>query len=197
MAIVWGTNKEIREVAFTFDDGPNPKTTPKLLDILAENDIKAVFFVVGNMMKTAEARSIVKRAFEEGHHIGNHTYSHKNLKTLSEAKIREEVKRTHDLISEYLQDGLRFFRPPYGATNTTVSRVIREFDYMQVLWSVDTMDWKFKSNAKWVDFGMNQIKSREDSIVLMHDIHATTVNNVSRLIAKINQVPKMSFVQYG
>ena len=196
MPIIWGTNNSVREVALTFDDGPNPNTTPKLLDILAANGLKTVFFVVGNRMKTAQARNIVKRAFQEGHHIGNHSYSHTNLKTLSEAKIREEVKRTHDLISEYTQE-FKFFRPPYGATNSTVSRVIREFGYMQVLWSVDTMDWKYKTNAKWVDYGMNQIKSREDSIVLMHDIHATTVNNVPRLITKIKQIPRMSFVQYG
>ncbi|MGH9969481.1 MAG: polysaccharide deacetylase family protein [Pyrinomonadaceae bacterium] len=196
MPLIWGTNKDVREVAFTFDDGPNPNTTPKLLDILAANNIKAVFFVVGNMMSTAAARSIVKRAFDEGHHIGNHSFSHPNLKTLSEAKVRDQVRRTHDLISDYTHD-FKFFRPPYGATNTTVNKVIHEFDYQQVLWSVDTMDWKFKTKAKWVDFGMNQIKSREDSIVLMHDIHPTTVNNVQTFITKIEKLPKIAFVQYG
>ena len=189
MALLYGTKRGVREVVLTFDDGPNPKTTPRLLDILAKYDIKAVFFVVGNRVETSTGRNIIERAHLEGHIIGNHSFTHPNLKTLSEKAVRNEILKTHNLISDFLTRG-KLFRPPYGATNTTVSNILKENGYMQVLWSVDTLDWnsRYKKNGGWVEYGMNQINDREDSIVLMHDIHSTTVNYVERLIERIKRI---------
>jgi peptidoglycan/xylan/chitin deacetylase (PgdA/CDA1 family) len=196
MAIRYGTTKGAREILFTFDDGPNPKTTPKLLDALAAHDIKAMFFVLGERIATTEGRSIMERAHREGHHIGNHTYSHQNLKTLSEQEIRDELNKTQDIIGACAHE-CKFFRPPYGATNVTVNKILQEEGYMTILWTVDTEDWKRKTDAAWVDYAMDQIKSREDSNVLMHDIHPSTVNNVEDFIKRINRMAKVEFVQYA
>lgn len=195
MPVIYGSQKGVREIAFTFDDGPNPKTTPKLLGILAKHNIKAVFFVLGEKIATPEGRQIVERAHREGHLIGNHSHSHPNLKKLSEQQIRSEITRTHDLICECVS-GCKIFRPPYGAINSMVNKVLRDLDYDSVMWNVDTLDWKLKTNGAWVEHGMTQIKNREDSLVLMHDIHPTTVNNVENLIARIKKLPNTSFTLY-
>lgn len=184
-----------RDIVLTFDDGPNPKTTPKLLDVLAENEIKATFFVVGQLLSTPAGKEIVMRAQAAGHVIGNHTFTHPNLRGLPESKIRDELKRTHDLVCE-CTGACTLFRPPYGSSSETVSRILRELGYTPVLWNVDTLDWKYKKGGKWVDHGMEQIKTREDSLVLMHDIHATTVDNVPQLISRIRRIPGTRFATY-
>lgn len=193
---LYGSQKGVREILLTFDDGPNPKTTPRLLDILAANAIKAMFFMVGARLTTVEGRSIMERAFKEGHQIGNHTFSHRDLKTLSDQKVRQELLRAQELIAD-CGDECRFFRPPYGAINAMVSNILKEENYMTVLWSVDTLDWKLKKQGAWVEHGMQQIKAREDSIVLMHDIHSSTVNHAEELIARIKKIPNVKFVQYA
>ena len=198
MATIYGARKDgIREITFTFDDGPSVKNTPKLLDILSKYGIQSVFFVLGEKLKTTTARAIVERAKREGHIIGNHSFDHANLRTLSKEQIVEQVKKTEQQILE-CTGGSRcdLFRPPYGATNARVADVLKELGYTQVLWNVDTMDWKYKQEGMWVDYGLQQIKAREDSIVLMHDIHASTVTHIEALIKKIKKLPNTRFVPY-
>jgi peptidoglycan-N-acetylglucosamine deacetylase len=198
MATIYGSRKDgIREITFTFDDGPSVKNTPKLLDILSKYGIQSVFFVLGDKLNTAAARAIVERAKKEGHIIGNHSFDHANLRALSKEQIVEQVKKTEQKILECTgENSCDLFRPPYGATNARVADILKELGYTQVLWNVDTMDWKYKQEGMWVDYGLKQIKSREDSIVLMHDIHASTVNNVEVLIKKIKKLPNTRFVSY-
>jgi len=196
MAVRYRTKKDVREILLTFDDGPNPKTTPKLLDILATHDIKAMFFVVGERIANSEGRDIMKRAHQAGHHMGNHTFTHANLKTLSEEKVRDELRRTQELIGECAHE-CKFFRPPYGATNAAVNRILQEEGYMTVLWNVDTEDWKRKKDAAWVEYAMEQIKAREDCNVLMHDIHSSTVDHVEDLVKRIKRMANAEFVQYA
>jgi peptidoglycan/xylan/chitin deacetylase (PgdA/CDA1 family) len=194
MARIYGGRKDgIREIVLTFDDGPSSKNTPKILDLLSQHGIAAVFFVVGEKLETQTGRAIVARAKREGHTIGNHSYSHPNLRTLAKDKIVDQITRTHDLIQECAQARCRLFRPPYGAINTLVGEVLHEFGYTQILWTVDTMDWKYKEDEKWVDYGMEQIKTREDSIVLMHDIHSTTVKNLDSFISRIKKIRNTRF----
>lgn len=197
MAKLYGQpGNNVREILLTFDDGPNPRTTPKLLDILHENDIKAVFFVLGSIIERPASRPIIDRIINEGHTVGNHTFSHSNLKTLDRNGVIDEIKRTHELICD-CSSGCNVFRPPYGAVNKTVAEVLVELGYTQLLWSVDTLDWKLKKYAAWVDNAMDQIRSREDSIVLMHDIHATTVDNVPMLIQRVKKLANANFVPYS
>jgi peptidoglycan-N-acetylglucosamine deacetylase len=198
MATVYGARKDgIREITFTFDDGPSVTNTPKLLDILSKYGIQSVFFVLGERLKTTAARAIVHRAKREGHTIGNHSFDHANLRTLSKEQIVEQVKKTERQILECTGDShCDLFRPPYGSTNSRIADILKELGYTQVLWNVDTMDWKYKQEGAWVDYGLQQIKAREDSIVLMHDIHGSTVSNIESLIQKIKKLPNTRFVPY-
>jgi peptidoglycan/xylan/chitin deacetylase (PgdA/CDA1 family) len=112
--------------------------------------------------------------------------------------MREELQKTQDLIGPATHE-LKFFRPPYGSTNAVVDKVLKSEGFTKVLWSVDPLDWhpKYKKSGAWVDLAMTQIKQREDNIVLMHDIHATTVDRVADLIGRIKQIPKADFASYA
>jgi peptidoglycan/xylan/chitin deacetylase (PgdA/CDA1 family) len=197
MAAVYGTLEGGREILLTFDDGPHLKWTPILLDYLKEAEIKAVFFVLGQCVAAKGGREIVKRAFDEGHRIANHSYSHPDLTKLSEEKVRKEILSTEELIRE-LMGPQKLFRPPYGAHNSTVDRVLRELGYTTMLWSVDPEDWK-KTNqpSGWIDLACNAAKARGHSVVLCHDIHASTVQNFQAFIEAARKIPKATFVTYA
>jgi peptidoglycan-N-acetylglucosamine deacetylase len=184
-----------RDVVLTFDDGPVSKTTLPLLDVLAKHNIKAMFFTVGRLLATKEGAAIAKRAQAEGHVVGNHSFSHPNLRGMNKEQVQDELKRTHDLICE-CAGGCEYFRPPFGSSSAVVSEVLQELQYTAVMWNVDTEDWKRKKNAEWVEFGMQQIKAREDSLVLMHDIHKSTVDHVESLINRIKRIPGSRFTLY-
>jgi len=145
--------EEIGDIVLTFDDGPNPKTTLKLLDFFGENDIKVIFFVIGKRLISEHGLSVLRRAHLEGHIICNHTFSHPNLAILTKHQIRDEIFRTHELICKYTET-CDLFRPPYGSTNRTVKQVLEELGYTQMFWNVDTMDWKYKRDGYWIDYGI-------------------------------------------
>ena len=159
-------------IAMTFDDGPHPVLTPRLLDMLKARGIKATFFLIGQ--NAAEYPDIVRRIAAEGHEIGNHTWDHPQLTKLSPAALREEIDRTSSSIAEIIGKPLLVMRPPYGATSDYINHWInREFGMKVILWSVDPLDWKYRNSAR-VE---RQILAgaRPGAIILSHDIHATTV----------------------
>ena len=195
MPKIYGTLEGGRELLLTFDDGPHPTLTPKLLDRLKEHDAKGVFFVVGHRVAVKGGKEIVRRAFDEGHTIGNHTFTHPDLTKLTAEKIRDQLKRTDDLIAEFMTDH-KLFRPPYGAHNPTVDNIVREMGYHMVLWNVDSEDWRKKPDG-WIEPSVESIRSRGYSTFLCHDIHPTTVNNFSRFLEAVNSVPKIRFVSYA
>jgi peptidoglycan/xylan/chitin deacetylase (PgdA/CDA1 family) len=186
------STKDICSIVLTFDDGPNPETTPKLLDFLNENDIKVIFFVIGRNLITKQGSSIIRRAHVDGHIIGNHTFSHINLMRLSKPQIRDEIFRAHELICQYTETCV-LFRPPFGVTNKAISQVLAELGYSQLFWNVDTMDWKYKKNAYWIDYGMKKINHYGNNIILMHDIYPTTVGNIRYFIERIKSIPNICF----
>lgn len=127
------------ELALTFDDGPNKTWTPRLLDLLASNDVRATFFLLGNH---AEAEpELVRRIAAAGHLIGNHTWSHPNLARSSPEVTQEELQRTQDLLEQLTGSAVKFFRPPYGARRPAVFRIAREMGLQVVLWNAMTADW--------------------------------------------------------
>lgn len=197
MPVKFGTDPNIHEVVLTFDDGPHPTLTPKLLDILLKHNVKAMFFVLGTMAKTTAGKNAMQRAFNEGHIIGNHSFDHPNFQTLTLAKVKDQLKRTQDLIGA-CGHPMKFMRQPYGSTNAGIDKMIKDEGYTKLLWNVDSMDWdkKFKP-AGWVVNAMKQINNRSDSIVLMHDIHKTTIDNVESLIKKIKAKPNTQIVSYA
>lgn len=131
--------KNIKEAALTFDDGPDNVFTPKILDILKENNIKATFFIVGTRAQANP--DMVKRILNEGHSIGNHSWDHADLDKLSSDKIKSEIKKTDDLLSSIIGYHPSIVRPPYGAADKNVIEEISSMGFNIVDWSVDTRDW--------------------------------------------------------
>ena len=134
------------EVALTFDDGPNPAWTPRLLDSLARHGVKASFFLVGRF---AEGEPALTRAIADaGHVVGNHTWSHPNLALRSAACIREELRRTRDVLEQISGRPIRYFRPPFGARRPLALREAHALGMTPVMWNVMTNDWEEKDPEK-------------------------------------------------
>jgi peptidoglycan-N-acetylglucosamine deacetylase len=181
-----------RQVWLTFDDGPHPTRTAKVLDTLSAHGITACFFLIG---KNAELYpALVQRIVREGHRIGNHTYGHPQLTNLTAAKVRQEITRTQTILGSALQSP-KLFRPPYGAHNATVDSVVAALNYRSILWNVDTVDWnKAFQPDKWVAHGLAQIRARTSSVVLNHDIQASTANHLDAFIRKIKRLGNVRFM---
>lgn len=128
-----------RTMVLTFDDGPDPRYTPAILDTLAEYDVRAMFFVCGEM--ASYNKELLARMAEEGHTVGNHTWSHPLLTKLSRGRIRSEMERTCDVIEEGYGERPQWFRAPYGAWNRTTFRIGAELGMEPLAWTVDTLDW--------------------------------------------------------
>jgi len=161
-----------RVVAMTFDDGPSAALTPKLLDILKERKIHATFFVVGQ--NAAEYPDILKRAVAEGHEIGNHSWSHPQLTSLSAAGVKAQIEKTNAAIKAAIGHDPTIMRPPYGATSARLNKLYADTYGMKViLWSVDPLDWKYRNSAHVKSSILSQVGP--GAIILSHDIHATTV----------------------
>ena len=160
-------------IAITYDDGPHPQNTPRLLDMLRARNIKATFYVIGRSVELYP--QIVKRTVAEGHEIGNHSHTHRLLSKLSDAEVRSEMARCRDSVGRAAGVQPRTMRPPYGGLLQRQRELVHsEFDYPVILWSVDPLDWKRP--------GAGVISSRilsgasAGGIVLAHDLHAQTVD---------------------
>jgi peptidoglycan/xylan/chitin deacetylase (PgdA/CDA1 family) len=159
------------ELALTFDDGPNPAWTPKLLDILAGRQVRATFFLVGRYAQAEPA--LVQRIHAEGHLIGNHSWSHPNLAITRAKRIREELTKTRDQLHQILGTEIRWFRPPFGGKRPDVLRIARELGMTPVLWNAITNDWSEPEPERIarrlsVKIGRNQRRGWATNIVL-HD----------------------------
>lgn len=158
-------------VAITYDDGPGAETN-RLLDKLKAKNAHASFMVLApNAYQHPE---LLKRMKAEGHTIGNHTKSHRQLNTLSYDQVSQEIDAGNAAIKKATGQGTRWVRPPYGATNATVDQATRDKGVSQALWDVDTVDWKDRNSDHVCSAAVQG--ARAGSIVLMHDIHPTTVD---------------------
>ena len=159
-------------IAITFDDGPNEKLTPRLLEMLAQHHVHATFFVLGE--NAVQHPEILKRAVQEGHEIGNHSWSHPNLAKMSEDGVRSQIKRTEELISNTVGARPTLFRPPYGSLTQREKHLIHEeLGYEIVLWDVDPYDWKRPGPSVVTNRILKE--TVPGSIVLSHDIHPGTI----------------------
>jgi peptidoglycan/xylan/chitin deacetylase (PgdA/CDA1 family) len=136
-----------RKLAITFDDGPNPAVTPKLLDLLDRYNAKATFFLIGRYVR--ECPELVKETIARGHEVGNHTESHPNLFRLNPTKVRVELRLCHDAIRGAIATPPKWFRPPYGMRNPWVIPAARELGYRTVMWTLIPGDWQEKP-AEWL-----------------------------------------------
>ncbi|MEN6414693.1 MAG: polysaccharide deacetylase family protein [Veillonellales bacterium] len=151
-------------VALTFDDGPHYKTTPQLLAILKEKQVKATLFILGE--NAAQHPEILAQAVADGHEIGTHAYSHRALNKLPRDQVAEELDKAEKVIAVVAPRPI-LFRPPGGAVNDNVLAVALNKGYTTVLWSVDPRDWSRPSVAQVVNTVMHDVKP--GSIVLLHD----------------------------
>lgn len=171
---VYDSTKTPPLIALTFDDGPGPYTE-KLLDCLEENNVKATFYMLGQNVE--KYPDIVKRMKDLGMELANHTYDHKDLTKLTEDQISEEIDKTSSLIQDAAGELPDTLRPPGGSYNTQV----QELAGMPIVkWSIDTKDWKTKSEDQTYQCVMDN--AEDGSIVLMHDIHEWSVDAAIRLI---------------
>ncbi|MGY3767111.1 polysaccharide deacetylase family protein [Vagococcus vulneris] len=167
--------KNKKMVSLTFDDGPNATSTAKVLDILKKNQVKATFFVLGSMVDAHP--DMIKRIHDEGHVIGNHSYSHPNLIKLDDAGIKKEVLETNKKIEKITGEEPYLLRPPYGSLNDKVKTVT---GMEIVLWNVDSMDWKTRNSNAIIK--KVEGTSLPHSIVLMHDIYGSSADSLQQII---------------
>ncbi|NUR89430.1 MAG: polysaccharide deacetylase family protein [Nonomuraea sp.] len=160
----------VKCVALTFDDGPG-QYTAKLLTTLERSHARATFFVVG--YNSSRYPGLLKRMADDGFEIGTHTRSHANLTRLSTAAIRSQIEGPIRDIERSGQPGVSLLRPPYGATNARVAAVAKQLGLAQILWSVDPQDWLVRNSARVTSRILTHVKP--GAIVLVHDIHPTTV----------------------
>jgi peptidoglycan/xylan/chitin deacetylase (PgdA/CDA1 family) len=134
------------ELALTFDDGPNPACTSRLLDILAQHDVRATFFLIGSFAQ--QQPDLVHRIFAARHVIGNHSWSHPNLALTAALKVDEELTRTRDTLEQLTGSPIRYFRPPFGARRPYVLRAARQLGMEPVTWNAITTDWSEPSHDR-------------------------------------------------
>ena len=167
--------KEAGYVALTFYDGPHKTCSEKLLDGLKERGVRATFFLMGQNIEGNEA--LVERMEKEGHLIGNHSYSHRQLTKETGEAVCRGVEKTNRLIEEITGDRPLYIRPPYGAWNEELEN---EVGLTPVLWSVDSLDWKLRNKEKIV---RRVVKETEDGdIILLHDIFPSSVEAALEIV---------------
>lgn len=165
-----------RKLAITFDDGPNPAITPKLLDLLDRYHARATFFVIGRFVR--ECPELVKETIARGHAVGNHTELHPNLFRLGPMKIRVELRLCHAAICHAIGAPPKWFRPPYGFRNPWVIPAARELGCQTVMWTVIPGDWKEKP-LDWLISRMQPIAQHaQQSLAKSSNPAASTTGDV-------------------
>lgn len=166
-------------VALTFDDGPG-EHTDQLLDMLSEYDARATFYVLGQLV--GEFPEVLERMDTEGHELGNHTWKHDDLATMSAEEVREDIARTNEAVQEVTGSEPPTVRPPYGSLNDVVSGVVEK---PLILWDVDTQDWQSRDSDKVADHALSH--SDTGSVVLLHDIHEQSVAAVPEVLEGLHE----------
>ncbi len=176
---------DLQIAALTFDDGPHPQYTPRILAELKKRNVKATFFTLGRSVDRWP--EITAQIAADGHEIGNHTYTHGNLSKMSTANIKKEMDQGRDAIVRATGQHPRIMRAPYGAIKSSQRQMIYDtYKYPEIFWSVDSRDWESKNAASVTNVIMKT--TRPGGIILVHDIQKSAVDALpvflDRLIAK-------------
>ena len=169
-------------IALTFDDGPGPYTA-HLLDVLDQYGAKATFFLIGS--KVSSQANVVRSIHARGHQLGNHSWSHPELPKLPVDQIAGEIDRTNDAIKQATGVTPAILRPPYGAVNSVVLEQLRLRGMSSILWSVDTRDWADRNSD--IVCSRAVAGARPGAVILMHDIHQTSVGAVPCILSALKQ----------
>ena len=181
--VIWSGSGRYKNVCLTFDDGPNPTYTPRILQILKEKKVRATFFLIGQHAQ--QHPDLVKKIYESGHELGDHTFSHVELPKVPSDKIKQELETTRSIVESAAGAKIFLFRPPWGIFDgrSLAEIAMRKFD--AVLWSVDSRDWSRP--------GIAQIKANvlekvgNGSIILFHDDHDQIVQALPEIILKLQE----------
>jgi peptidoglycan/xylan/chitin deacetylase (PgdA/CDA1 family) len=169
---------EGRRVALTFDDGPTPGVTDRILDELHRRNLRATFFIIGS--KVGAAPDLVRRAFAEGHTVANHSFTHPNLSRLPDAQILDELRKTQDTIADLLNVRPVWFRPPYGGFRGDQVHLATSLGLRAVLWSLDPHDWSKPNSESIIQLVSQNVQP--GSIVLCHDLHPVTADALPAIL---------------
>lgn len=167
-----------KKIALTFDDGPHPYYTEQLLDGLKERDVRVTFFVTGEHAELHP--DVIARMHEEGHLIGNHTYSHMQLRKGNREEFKDELIQTNEVLREIIGEDVEYVRPPYGSWDKSFEK---ELNMFPVLWTVDPLDWCSHS----ADCIAEKVvaKAGENDIILMHDYYDTSVTAALEIVDEL------------
>lgn len=172
-------------IAITFDDGPHPVNTPKILDILKEYDVKATFFSLGK--NVLRHKKIAQRIVAEGHEIQNHSWSHRDYSKLNSEEIRADLEETSKVIKEITGKEPHLFRPPYGKLADGQGEWIsRELGYRLVYWSIDPKDWKRPGSEVITTRVVSN--AQKGAILLLHDIHEDTTEAMPEILGHLKRL---------
>ena len=159
---IWQTSNN--KILLTFDDGPTESVTKKILSLLKNNDIKAVFFCVGDNIKNHP--ELTEQILGEGHTVANHTMNHKLITKMSREEATNEIESFNDLMKEKFNYGVKYFRPPHGRFNLKTNRILSELNLKCIMWNLLTYD--FKNDIKRVQYSIDKYLSA-NSVIVYHD----------------------------
>lgn len=186
-------NDDEKIIALTFDDGPDKDFTPQVLDILKKNDIKATFFVVGE--NVGWNPEILKRQYEEGHEIGNHTFTHINVSKRRYEDIYKEINDTQEAVKKVIGEEPKLFRPPYRAISKDMCNIIKKKDMNIILWSnLDPRDWSNPGVNYIVDTITSKVQN--GTIILLHDYNNLRSKKSQTIQALEIVIPKLKEMGY-
>ncbi len=172
--------QEQKKIALTFDDGPHPIYTPKLLEGLRERKVPATFFVTGEHASLYP--DLIREMKADGHLVGNHTYHHVQLSAVGEDIFMKELQETNRVLEGILEEEVVFVRPPFGDWEKTVEKKI---NLLPVLWDIDPLDWCTGNTDKVVKKVLDKVE--ENAIILMHDEYATSVEAALQIVDKLQK----------
>ncbi|MEO5996792.1 MAG: polysaccharide deacetylase family protein [Chitinophagaceae bacterium] len=182
--VICAADTDNREIALSFDDGPAPSYTPEILELLNDHKIKAAFFCIGNRINGNE--TLLRRLHEDGHMIGNHSYSHHFWFDLfSTREMLADLKMMDQAMEKVTGLKPRLFRPPYGVTNPNLRKAIEQGNYIPVGWNIRSMDTVIKDEKKLLTKVTKALKP--GAILLFHDTSKTTLAILPSFIKQVNE----------
>jgi len=179
-ACTWRGPRDGRRLALTFDDGPDPEWTPRVLDALGAADVRATFFLIGE--RAARSPAVVRRMAAEGHEVANHSWSHRSLWLCGPRTTAEEIRRAHERLADLAGASPRHFRPPWGMVNAAMFAALRRVDERCVFWSIQPEGQRPTPAADQVSYIL--ARAHAGAIVDLHDAEGTA-GAPARLLAAL------------
>lgn len=181
--VIWAGSAQHKNVALTFDDGPNAKYTPQVLKVLDEHKVRATFFLIGR--EAQRHPELVRQIDLAGHEIGNHTYSHVRLPQIPSQAIKPELEKTREVVLEVTGKNTILFRPPWGFLDSRSLAELALRKFAIVLWSVDSRDWS-RPGARVIAHNVLS-KTQAGSIILCHDDHEQILGALPEIIKGLKE----------